>query len=119
MPPHSSGKTQALILELFGITKQVLPKVRRDSEKSAQSSELIRMLLTWHIASTPKGIVAIFWRSGIAMRWDEIKDCFLATVVPKEADRAQEVYLHERQEEETGDDLISDDELDAITEETD
>jgi hypothetical protein len=28
MPPHSSDKTQALDLGLFGITKQTIPKVR-------------------------------------------------------------------------------------------
>jgi hypothetical protein len=53
------------------------------------------------------------------LRWDEIKGCLIATVIPEEADRALEVFMHEQQEEETGDDLISNDELDEITGEMD
>jgi hypothetical protein len=82
-------------LGLFGITKQALLKGRLDSEKFTQSNQLIRMPSAWHIASTPKNTVADFRRSGIAVRWDEIKGCLLATVVPEEADRAEEVYVHE------------------------
>jgi hypothetical protein len=51
LPPHSSDKTQALDLGLFGITKQVLTKVRVDPEKSPQSNQLIRMLSAWHVAA--------------------------------------------------------------------
>jgi hypothetical protein len=98
LPRHSSDKTQALDLGLFGITKQAPPKERPDSEKSAQSNQLIRMLSTWHVASTPKNIVASFRRSGTVVRWDEIKGYLPATVVPDEADSAQEVYLHEQQQ---------------------
>jgi hypothetical protein len=43
-PPHSSDKTQAVDLGLFGITKQTLTKVRPDSQESTQSNQLIRLL---------------------------------------------------------------------------
>jgi hypothetical protein len=36
----------------------------------------------------------------------------MTTVVLGEADRAQAVYLHEREEDKTGDELLSDDEVD-------
>jgi hypothetical protein len=112
LPAHSSDKTQALDLGLFGITKQGLTKVRVDPEKSAQSNQLIRMLSAWHVAATPKNIVGSFRRSGIVVRWEEGRGCLLAAVVPGEADRAQELYVHEQEEDETGDELLSDDELD-------
>jgi hypothetical protein len=80
---------------------------------------LIRILSAWHIASTPKNIVASFRRSGIVVRWDEINGFLLATIVPEEGDRVQEVYLYKQQEEETGEYLISDDELDAMPGEMD
>jgi hypothetical protein len=114
LPPHSSDKMQALDLGLFGITKQALTKVRPDPEKSPQSNQLIRMLSACHVAATPKNIVGSFRRSGIVVRCEEAmgRGCLVAAVVPGEADRAQELYVHEQEEDETGDELLSDDELD-------
>jgi hypothetical protein len=97
---------------LFGIAKQALTKVRLDSEKSAQSNQLIRMLSAWHVAATPKNIVGSFRRSGIVVRWEEDRGCLLAAVVPGEVDRAQELDVYEQEEDETGDELLADDELD-------
>jgi hypothetical protein len=77
------------------------------------------MSSAWHVASTPKNVAASFRGSGIVVGWDKIKGCLLARAVPEEANKAQEVYLHQQQEEETGDGLISDEELDAITREMD
>jgi hypothetical protein len=105
---------------LFGITKEALTKVRLDSEKSPQSNQLIRMPSAWHVAATPKNIVGSFRRSGIVVRWEEDRGRLLAAVVPGETDRAQELSVHE-QEDETGDELFSDDVLDdrvADTEQT-
>jgi hypothetical protein len=70
------------------------------------------MLSAWHVAATPKNIVGSFRRSGIVVRWEEGRGCLVATVVPGEADRAQELYVHEQEEDETGDELLSHDELD-------
>jgi hypothetical protein len=47
------------------------------------------------------------------VRWEEARGCLLAAVVPGEADRAQELYVHEQEEDETGDERLSDDELDG------
>jgi hypothetical protein len=46
------------------------------------------------------------------VRWEEARGWLLAAVVPGEADRAQELYVHEQEEDETGDELVLDDELD-------
>jgi hypothetical protein len=54
------------------------------------------------MAAKPKNIFASFYGSGIVVRWEEVKGCLVAAVVPEEADRAQEVYLHEQIEDETG-----------------
>jgi hypothetical protein len=54
LPPHSSDKTQPLDLDLFGLIKQVLRKVRIDPDKTAQSNQFIMMLCAWHIAATSK-----------------------------------------------------------------
>jgi hypothetical protein len=99
---------------LFGISKQALTNVRLDSEKSAQSNQLIRMLSAWSFAATPKNIVGSFRRSGIVVRWEEDRGCLLAAVVPGEVDRAQELYVHEQEEDETKDELLSDDKLDDL-----
>jgi hypothetical protein len=105
LPPQSSDKTQALDLGLFGITKQALTKVRPDSEKSAQTNQLIRMLSAWDVAATPRNIVGSFRRSGIVVRWQEDRGALLAEVVPQEADHAQELSLHDHEEDETDDEL--------------
>jgi hypothetical protein len=59
-------------------------------------------------------IIASFCGSEIVARWEEVKGCLVAVVVPEEADRAQEVYLHEQVEYETGHEISSDNELDEM-----
>jgi hypothetical protein len=113
LPPHSSEKTQTLDLGLFGIIKQALTKLRLDSQKSAQSNELIRLLSAGHIAATPTATAASFRRSEIVVRWEEVRDCLVAVLVPEEVDHVQEVYLHEQVEDETGDEISTEDELDG------
>jgi hypothetical protein len=113
-PPHSSDQTQAVDLGLLGITKQALTKVRPDSEKSAQSNQLIRMLSASYVAGMRRNIVGSFRRSGMFVRWQEDRGCLFAEVVSEEADRAQELYLHEQEEDETDNELLSDHELDDL-----
>jgi hypothetical protein len=61
-----------------------------------------------------KNIVASFRRPGIIMRWEEISGCPVAAVVPEETEPAQETYLHERAEDQTGNDVLSDNKFDEM-----
>jgi hypothetical protein len=115
LPPHSSDRTHALDLGLFGITKCALAKVRSDPEKSAQSNQLIRMLCAWHTAAALRNIIASFRRSGVVVHWDGNRAFLTAAVVLEEANRAQEVCLRERGEDEVIDQLLSDDELEDMS----
>jgi hypothetical protein len=70
LPLHSSSRTQPLDLGLFGLTKRALNNMRPDSNKTAQSNQLIRVLHTLHLAGTPKNIAGSFRRAGLAVQWD-------------------------------------------------
>jgi hypothetical protein len=72
-------------------------------------------LCAWHTAATPRNIIASFRRSGVVVRWDGNRAFLTAAVVPEEADRAQEVYLHESEDDEAIDQLLSDDELEDMS----
>jgi hypothetical protein len=64
-------------------------------------------------------LLGTFADPGLSCDGRRTEACLLAAVVPGEADRAQELYVHEQEEDETGDELLSDDEVDdpvAITE---
>jgi hypothetical protein len=52
--------------------------------------------------------------AAVVLRWDEAMGCLVAAVAPEEAHRAQEVHLHEQVEDETGDDISSNDEFDGM-----
>jgi hypothetical protein len=114
LPPHSSENKQALGLGLLRITTQALTKVQPDSEKSEQSNQLIRMLSAWYVVATPRNIVGSFPQSGIVVRREEGRGCLLAEVVSEDADPAQELHLHGQEENETDDELLSDDKLDDL-----
>jgi hypothetical protein len=45
------------------------------------------------------------------VEWNEEQERLMAKIVIETADRAQEVFLHEAREDETEDELFSDDDL--------
>jgi hypothetical protein len=114
LPPHSSDKVQPLDLGSFGLTKQALRKVRIDPDKAAQSTHLIRMLCAWHIAAIPKNVMGSFRRTGLFMERNEEQERPMAKIVIEAADRAQEVFFHEAREDETKDELLSNDDRDEL-----
>jgi hypothetical protein len=109
LPPHSSDNTQPLDFGLFGLTKQAVRRVRTDSEKTAQSNQLIRMLCAWHVAATPRNVIGSFRRAGLVVYWDARQERLMARVELAAVDCAREVFLHETVEEETEDGVLSGD----------
>jgi hypothetical protein len=61
-------KTQLVDFGLFGLTKQAVSKVRPGPDKTAQSSQLIRVLCASNIAATPKNIIASFGYAGLVVQ---------------------------------------------------
>lgn len=68
--------------------------------------------MRWAQCGDSDEIVESLRRFDIVARSHESAGCVMTTVVLGEADRAQAVYLHEREEDKTGDELLSDDEVD-------
>jgi hypothetical protein len=48
------------------------------------------------------------------VEWNKEQERLMAKIVIKAVDRVQEVFLHETREDETGDELLSDDDLDEV-----
>jgi hypothetical protein len=112
LPPHSSDETQPLDLGVFGLTRQALRRVRTNPEKTAQSNQWIRMLCAWHVAATPRNVIGRFRPAGLVVHWDAGQERLMARVKLAAADRAREVFLHETVEDETEDNVLSDDDRD-------
>jgi hypothetical protein len=62
----------------------------------------------------PKNVIGSFHCAGLVVEWNDEQERLMAEIVIEAAYRAQEVFLHEAREDETEDELFSDDDFDEL-----
>jgi hypothetical protein len=72
LPPHSSGRTQALDVGIFGIHKRGTSRAFPPDWLTAQSKQICRLLSAWFAISTPPNITSDLKQAGVLAAWSEL-----------------------------------------------
>ena len=71
LPPHTSDQLQPLDLGIFAIQKRWQSNVSVDDTLNRQTKQLIKILDSYRMATTPKNVIGAFRKGGIVTYLDE------------------------------------------------
>ena len=101
IPPHTSDQLQPCDLGLFAVMKRWQSNISLPPDLNKQTKQIVRMLDSLRMATTPKNVIGAFRKAGIVGQFSIEKGTMLATVDRSQATAVRH-FQHQNPVEEQG-----------------